>query len=304
MWPATGLMVAGGLMSLALKWNLIVKTFRGLKGSQIDNRDFPMQWVVAGTIVMTVVVCLVQYFSMGIPVYLSLIAVLFSLPLMLVGLRVLGETNWGPISAMSNMMQAIFAFISPGNVPVNMSSSGLTGTIAVTSEALMQDFKAGQLIGSNSRNLTIAQLIAAPVGSLATAVVYPVLRDKFGIGPQGLSSPISVKWAGFAELLTKGFNALPPGCLVGLLIGIAVGILLTLLAEKYAETTPSPSAIGIGMLIPASVLMTFILGGVGQLIWSKVSPNSEENYRIPLASGLIAGEAILAVVLAIWAAIY
>jgi len=296
------LMVAGGLTSLALKWNLIVKTFHGLKGSKVDNRDFPMQWVVAGSVVMTVVICLVQYFSMGIPIWLSFIAVLLSLPLMLVGLRVLGETNWGPISAMSNMMQAMFAFISPGNVPVNMSSSGLTGTIAVTSEALMQDFKAGQLIGSNSRNLTIAQLIAAPVGSIATAMVYPVLRDRFGIGPQGLSSPISVKWAGFAELLTKGFSALPPGCLVGLLIGIAVGIGLTLLGEKHAEKVPSPSAIGIGMLIPASVLMTFILGGVGQFVWAKVSPQSEQDFRIPLASGLIAGEAILAVVLAILAA--
>src|SRR6266540_4318971 len=131
MWPATGLMVAGGLASLALKWNLIVKTFRGLRGSKVAQTDFPMQWVVAGSILMTVVVCMVQYFSMGIPVWLSLIAVLLSLPLMLVGLRVLGETNWGPISAMSNMMQAVFAFISPGNVPVNMSSSGLTGTIAV-----------------------------------------------------------------------------------------------------------------------------------------------------------------------------
>jgi putative OPT family oligopeptide transporter len=188
MWPATGLMVAGGLTSLALKWNLIVKTFRGLKDSKVGElgqREFPMQWVVIGSLVMTVVICLVQYFSMGIPVWLSFIAILLSLPLMLVGLRVLGETNWGPISAMSNMMQAIFAIISPGNVPVNMSSSGLTGTIAVTSEALMQDFKAGQLIRSNPRSLTIAQLIAAPVGSLATALVYPVLRDKFGIGPSG-----------------------------------------------------------------------------------------------------------------------
>jgi len=305
MWPATGLMVAGGLTSLALKWNLIVKTFRGLKDSKVGEqaqREFPMQWVVIVSLVMTVVICLVQYFSMGIPVYLSFIAILLSLPLMLVGLRVLGETNWGPISAMSNMMQAIFAFISPGNVPVNMSSSGLTGTIAVTSEALMQDFKAGQLIRSNPRNLTIAQLIAAPVGSLATALVYPVLRNKFGIGPSGLSSPISVKWAGFAELLTKGLNALPPGCLVGLAIGIAVGIGLTLLAEKYKENIPSPAAIGIGMLIPASVLMTFILGGVGQLLWAKSSPKSEEDFRIPLASGLIAGEAILAVVLALFAA--
>lgn len=303
MWPATGLMVAGGLMSLALKWNLIVKTFRGLKGSRMDQRDFPMRWMVIGAIVMTVVLCVLQYFSMGIPMYLSLIAILLSLPLMLVGLRVLGETNWGPISAMSNMMQAIFAFISPGNVPVNMSSSGLTGTIAVTSEALMQDFKAGQLVRSNPRNLTIAQLIAAPIGALATAVVYPILRGKFGIGPEGLSSPISVKWAGFAELLTQGFKALPPGCLYGLLIGIAVGILLTILAEKWPEYVPSPAAIGIGMLITAAVLLTFIIGGVAQLIWAKASPETEKAYRIPLASGLICGEAIIAVVLAVLAAL-
>ncbi len=302
MWPATGLMVAGGLMSLVLKWNLIVKTFRGLKSNKLDQRDFPMQYVAIGAIAMTAIVCVVQKLSMGIPIWLSLTAVILSLPLMLVGLRVLGETNWGPISAMSNMMQAIFAIISPGNVPVNMSSSGLTGTIAVTSEALMQDFRAGKLVGSNPRNLTIAQLLAAPVGAMATALVYPVLRDTYGIGPQGLSSPISVKWAGFAELLTRGIEGLPPGCFVGLLIGIAVGILLTLLAEKYADYTPSPAAIGIGMLIPASVLMTFIMGGVAQLIWKKASPKSEEDNRIPLASGLIAGEAILAVVLALFAA--
>lgn len=308
MWPATGLMVAGGLTSLALKWNLIVKTFSGLRGEKViadhpERREFPMQWVVIGSLIMTVVICLIQYFSMGIPVYLSFIAILLSLPLMLVGLRVLGETNWGPISALSNMMQAIFALISPGNVPVNMSSSGLTGTIAVTSEALMQDFKAGQLIKSNPRSLTIAQLIAAPVGSLATAVIYPILRDKFGIGPTGLSTPISVKWAGFAELLTRGFGGLPRGCLYGLVIGIVVGVILTLLAEKYEDLVPSPAAIGIGMLINASVLMTFILGGVVQLIWSRTSQKSEKEYRIPLASGLIVGEAVVVVVVAVYTAI-
>lgn len=302
MWPATGLMVAGGLTSLFLKWDLIVKTFRGLRVGSASSTDFPMKWVIIGSLIMTVILCVVQRISMGIPMWLSLIAIIFSLPLMLVGLRVLGETNWGPISAMSNMMQAVFAFISPGNVPVNMSSSGLTGTIAVTSEALMQDFKAGQIIGSNSRHLTIAQLIAAPVGSIATAIVYPALRHKFGIGPQGLSSPISVKWAGFAELLTKGFKALPPGCLVGLAIGVTVGIILTLLAEKFGESVPSPSAMGIGMLIPASVLMTFCVGGLAQYIWSKSSPGSEKDTRIPLASGFIAGEAILAVVQALLAA--
>jgi len=65
---------------------------------------------------------------------------------------------------------------------------------------------------------------------------------------------------------------------------------------------PSPAAIGIGMLITAAVLLTFILGGVAQLIWAKVSPSTEKTYRIPLASGLICGEAIIAVVLAVLAA--
>jgi OPT family oligopeptide transporter len=307
MWPATGLMVAGGLTALALKWHLIAKTFQDLRrgtGGKTGQREFPMKWVIIGSLVMTAVICIVQYISMGIPIWLSFIAIVLSLPLMLVALRVLGETNWGPISALSNMMQAIFAFISPGNVPVNLSSSGLTGTIAVTSEGLMQDFKAGQLIRSNPRSLTIAQLIAAPVGALATAVIYPVLRGRFGIGPEGLSSPISVKWAGFAELLTKGLSALPPGCLYGLVIGIVVGIVLTLLAEKYGQVIPSPAAMGIGMLINAAVLMTFILGGVAQLIWAKTGAKTEKELRIPLASGLICGEAIVAVILAIYAAAF
>ncbi|MCI0413972.1 OPT/YSL family transporter [bacterium] len=303
MWPATGLMVAGGLTSLFLKWHLIVKTFKTLRGAKVSDRDFPIRWVVIGSILLTAILCVTQYFSLGIPLWVSLLSIILSLPLMLVGLRVLGETNWGPISAMSNMMQAIFAVISPGNVAVNMSSSGLTGTIAVQSEALMQDYRAGAIVGSNNRLLTYAQLIAAPIGAAATAFIYPVLRAKFGVGADGLSSPISVKWAGFAELLTQGLNALPPGCLIGLLFGVVAGIILTFLAEKFGQNVPSPSAMGIGMLIPADVLMPFMLGGLAQFIWSKTSPKQEDEYRIPLASGLIAGEALIAVALSIYGAV-
>jgi uncharacterized oligopeptide transporter (OPT) family protein len=98
-------------------------------------------------------------------------------------------------------------------------------------------------------------------------------------------------------------KALPPGCLIGLTIGVAVGIILTLLAERWEKFVPSPSAMGIGMLITPAVIITFVLGGVAELIWSRVSPQTEKDFRIPLALGLIAGEAILAVVFAILAAI-
>ncbi len=85
------------------------------------------------------------------PIWITVLAILLSLPLMLVGLRVLGETNWGPVSAMSNMMQGMFGVIAPGNIAANMVASGTTGTIAVESEALMQDYKAGYMIGSSPK---------------------------------------------------------------------------------------------------------------------------------------------------------
>src|SRR5437764_13032763 len=78
MWPATGLMVAGGLTSLVRKWKVIVKTVRRLRGSKTASNDFPMQYVVIGSIFMAIVICLIQYFSMGIPVYLSFIAIVLS----------------------------------------------------------------------------------------------------------------------------------------------------------------------------------------------------------------------------------
>src|SRR5207248_10404595 len=61
--------------------------------------------------------------SLGMPVWMTIAAILLSLPLMLVGLRVFGETNWGPISAMSNMMQAVFGLLAPGRILPNMIRS-------------------------------------------------------------------------------------------------------------------------------------------------------------------------------------
>ena len=100
-------------------------------------------------------------------------------------------------------------------------------------------------------------------------------------------------------------RAIVIGLIVAMIIGSAYPYCVLKLGfgpNLSVVSVPSPSAMGIGMLITAAVLLTFILGGVAQLIWSKVHPESEKAYRIPLASGLICGEAIIAVVLAILAA--
>lgn len=302
MWPATGLMVAGGLAALALKWKVIAKSFQGLAAKDVDaGGDFPIKWVLWGAIACIIVLAAVQKISLGFPVWLSLVSVFLSLILMLVGIRVLGETNWAPISAMANVMQAVFAVLAPGHVPINMIGSGMSGAVAANGEHLMQDYRAGKIVGSTNKNLTILQLIGVPIGALAVAVAYPLVRAKYGIGGEGgLSSPISVKWAGFAELLSKGFSALPHSALWALAIALVVGVLLTL-AEAHPRLgafVPSPTAIGLGMLIPGFAVVPMVAGGVIQDLWRRLSPKTEDVYNTPLASGFITGEALVLLFLA------
>jgi uncharacterized oligopeptide transporter (OPT) family protein len=303
MWPATGMLVAGGLTALFLRWSMLVTTFKNLSGAKVNAGDFPMNWVIGGSLVCSVLVVWVQY-TLGMPVWMTLAAIVLSLPLMLVGLRVFGETNWGPISAMSNMMQAVFGLLAPGHVMANMVASGVTGTIASESEGLMQVYRTGEMMGSKPRYLTYIQLLAVPVGAATVAVVYPLLRDTYGIGGEnGLQSPISQKWAGFATLLSKGLSALPPGAVVALGIAVVLGILFTVIeGTKWKKFCPSPTGIGIGMLVPGSAIVTMFLGAILAALWPKPeNPTREgENRTVTaLASGFIAGEAIIAVIVPI-----
>jgi uncharacterized oligopeptide transporter (OPT) family protein len=304
MWPATGMLIAGGLTALALRWRLLVKTFRNLSGAEIEAGDFPMRWVLVGSLACSGLVVWVQH-QLGMPVLLTVAAILLSLPLMLVGLRVFGETNWGPISALSNMMQAVFGVLAPGQVLPNMVASGVTGTIASESEGLMQVYRTGEMMGSKPRHLTVMQLLSVPVGAATVAIVYPLVRDTYGIGGEtGLQSPISQKWAGFATLLSRGLSALPDGALPALALAVVLGILFTVSEGTRAKKwTPSPTGIGIGMLVPGSAIVTMFLGALLAAAWQRRRSEGGERTSTALASGFIAGEAIVAVVVPILVAL-
>jgi uncharacterized oligopeptide transporter (OPT) family protein len=313
MWPATGMLVAGGMTALALRWRLLVETFRSLRKARIGSSEMPLSFVVPGIVVLAIALCAVQAIVLGMPVWVTAVAIVLSLPLMLVGLRVLGETNWGPISAVSNMMQGVFALIAPGNIAANMVASGTTGTIAESSQSIMQDYKCGHIIGSKPRNITIMQLLAVPIGAAAVAWMYPVLVRTYGIYDTVdpvtgvvtkalLTSPISNKWAGFAQILKEGVGALPSSALWALVIFSALGVVLTLLESRpgFKRFVPSPTGIGMGILVPVSVVFTMFLGGLIGLIWEKRWKTSADVYLLPVASGLIAGEALVAVFAAIF----
>ncbi len=299
MWPGTGMLVAGGLTALFLKWRTLVRTFSTLSSKSIDKGEFPLKWVGIGVLVCTAALLVIQLVFFDVPIWTTIIAAALSVPLMLVGLRVLGETNWGPISQLTNMMQVIFAALRPHNITANLAASGTTGTIATQSEAIMQDYKCGHIIGSTPRFLTYSQLIAAPIGALSVALAYPAFRDLYHVGskPGELSAPGSRRIAGFAAVLNDGFDKLPKYGLTFLIIGAVVGILITFGEIKWKKYIPSATGLGIGMMVPGNVVFTMVLGGILMTVWTRYNKKSADQLGMPLASGLIAGEALAAIVL-------
>jgi uncharacterized oligopeptide transporter (OPT) family protein len=249
----------------------------------------------------------------GTPVWHSVLAILLALPLGLVALRVLGETNWGPISTMANLTQAVFGFVAPGSLQASMVSSGVTASVAAESEGIIQDFKAGKMIGSTPRVLTYMQLLAIPVGALALAYAYPLLRDTYGIvGDHAqLSSPASARWVGFAKIVTQqlsGDGPLSPEAAMRLAwmkmsfsVGALIGIVFTLLEQKPAwrKYVPSPTGMGTGVIIPISAVTVMFAGALADWLWQRAKPAQHRQYSIAAASGFIAGEAIVAVIIPI-----
>src|SRR5436305_313143 len=115
------------------------------------------------------------------------------------------------------------------------------------------------MIGTTPRYMTYMQLIAAPIGAAAVAFTYPLYKSTYGIGgDNGLSSPISIRIAGFADVLSSGLDALPAYTLQFLAIGIVVGILIALGETRWKNYLPSPTGLGIGMMVPGNVVFSMV----------------------------------------------
>jgi len=83
-------------------------------------------------------------------------------------------------------------------------------------------------------------------------------------------------------------------------------VVLTVLESnrRFGRFIPSPTAVGLGMLIPGFAVIPMVMGGIIQAVWTKTSPKNEDVYRVPLASGFIIGEALVLLSLALWAALH
>jgi len=311
LWPATAMMVASGLLSFAFKWRTVVRAFGGLSrlvGGAVDKPDDPLahvevpsSWFVTGTLVSGAACVLLGHWLFVITWWMGILAVLVTFLLSIVAARATGETDITPIGAMGKITQLMYGVVDKANITTNLMTASITSGAASHAADLLTDLKSGYLLGGNPRKQTISQLFGVIAGTLVSvpAYLFVVQRDPARLGTAELPAPSAKVWAGVAELLAKGIDALPDGAVEAIAVGGLLGIVLTLLEEfaprAWRPWLPSTTGLGIAGVIPAFNSFAMFAGALAAWAFARARPQLAETYTVPVSSGLIAGESLMGV---------
>jgi len=309
LWGGTSIMLFSSLTSVALQWPTLVRAFRrrpqasGKVDDLLAAHEVPGSWLVAGLIPITIGLVLVQWLAFHIALPLGLLAVLMSFVVALVCCRATGETDTTPIGAMGKLTQLVYAALpgAAGNGIINLASAGITAAAGASAADLLTDLKSGYLLGANARRQFIAQFLGVFFGTLAIVPAwYALVPTKAAL--EAFNPPAANMWKAVADLLTQGIHMLPQTAIVAIVVGAFIGVLLPLLERalpRFRGYLPSAMGLGLGLVIPFQNGLSFALGATLALLWTRISRRNAETFCIPVASGLVAGESLVAAILAI-----
>ncbi|MEI9864209.1 MAG: OPT/YSL family transporter [Limisphaerales bacterium] len=310
LWGGTAVMVFASLVQLALNWRTVGRAFMIFKKEERDAAndaaaavEVPNSWLIIGLIPITIGLVTVQFFAFHIAVWLGLLSVAFSFVVALVACRATGETDTTPIGAMGKVTQLLYAVLpgAKGIPSINLMAAGTTAAAAGAAADLLTDLKSGYLLGANPRRQFLAQFYGVFFGVIAVVPAwYLMVPDKKTL--EALNPPATNMWKAVADLLTQGINHLPHTALVAIVIGALVGMMLPVLERLYPNAkqyVPSAMGLGLAWVVPFQNAFSFLIGAVIVCIWQKFSKKNSDTYAIPIASGLVAGESLVAAFIAI-----
>jgi len=319
---AVGTMLVGAANTMFSMRESLVSSLKGAfaastaavhEGAPVDRteRDIPARWVLTAIIVLLIPIgAIYYYFTRGLvaaivcAIVMSITGFLLSaIGGYLVGL--VGTSNQ-PLSGLT-----LSALIISAIVMLAIGVRGMPGVAAVlgvaavvcvacsTSGSLIQDLKAGYLLGGTPWKMQVVEIIAVIL--LAFFLMWPIMvlhqanLATGGIGGRELPAPQAGLMAQLAKGIVGGEMAW------GLLgIGAAFGVAMIACGAR------SPMLIAVGMYLPFETTSAIFVGGVMKWIADRMTAAysaerkliSEERGTL-LASGLIAGEAIVGILLAV-----
>ncbi len=304
-----GAVAAGGIISLIKSLPLIAATFRdaikGIKGgSKAGNlrteKDMDMRVVIGGIVLLVVAIWLLPAIPVS-PIG-ALLVVVFGFFFATVSSRMVGlvGSSNNPVSGMAiaTLLFSTLVIKMTGDTGIH----GMVGAIAIGSVICIvaamagdtsQDLKTGYILGATPKKQQIGELLGAVVSAFTIGGVLLLLNNAWGFGTEALSAP----QATLMKMITEGvMNGNLPWALV--FIGVFIGVVIEILGIPILP-------VAIGLYLPLELSSTIMVGGIIRWFVDKRASEKEKNNEasggILFCSGLIAGEGLVGILLAILA---
>ena len=220
----------------------------------------------------------------------------------------IGSTN-NPISGLTLTTLIIAALLmvslgvsGPGGVAVVLGVAAVGCVSSAVAGELLQDFKVGYILGGTPKRIQMAELIAVVVASAAMYWPLYILQAAnikgggIGFGDPKLSAPQAGLMATLAQGIVGGDMPWPL-----VVVGVMFGVVMIMGRVK------SPMLVAVGMYLPINTTFAIFVGGVFRWVtdsmrkragFNEAQSARVENVGILTASGLIAGEALMGLVIA------
>jgi putative OPT family oligopeptide transporter len=299
-----GMLIGAAVGSIVFAAPMIKSAITSMQKAAKDRSggggdEMPIKQLYLGVGIGSVLLVLVGLFTveemtLGVAFMMALVGVLWIWVAGVIVSECVGRTNWSPLSGMTLIAVTILALIATrlggfAETPTIVASIIMGAAICVAiSQAsdMMLDLKAGYLVGAKPKMQAYGQFLGTWLGPIIVMVLILVLHKAYGLGSEKLPAPQGQALASMIQGIVGGdvptyrYGA---GAGLGLLFALSgfggIGVL-----------------VGLGFYMPFAIVLTYTIGNFLRMIAERtVGHRWVEDVGIPLAAGLIVGEALVGV---------
>ena len=296
-----GMLIGGAVAGIVLAFPLVVSSIRSMQDaaktqSALSKDEMPIKLLymaIAGASILLFVIAMMSTAEMGLGRGLAM-AVLGTLWIWMAGVilsECIGRTNWSPLSGMTLIAVTILIMISSGlGSKAAIVSSLMVGAAACVAMSqatdLMLDLKTGYLVGASPKKQQIGQFLGSWLGPIIVMGLIVLLHESDGLGSEKLPAPQATALAGVIEGILGGTVPIQKYA-----AGAGLGAILSLSGIGGLGIL-----VGLGFYLPFNIILTYSLGTATRVILDKVKGHRfSDDVGIPVAAGLIVGEALVGV---------
>jgi putative OPT family oligopeptide transporter len=299
-----GMLIGGAITGIVLALPLIVSAIRSMQNaskvkSAVARDEMPIRllyFAVVGAAVLLAVMAVMSTDQVGLVRGLAM-AVLGTVWIWVAGVilsECIGRTNWSPLSGMTLIAVTLLIIITRGldDGPATIAAVMVGAAVCVAmSQAtdLMLDLKTGYLVGATPRMQQAGQFLGAWLGPILIMGLIFVLHEAYGLGSDKLPAP---QGQALASMITGILGGDVP--VEKYAAGAALGALLSAASGGLGIT------VGLGFYLPFNIVLTYSIGTLLRLLSDRYKGSEfSEEIGIPVAAGLIVGEALVGVFFAV-----